>query len=85
MNAPSDIAVVVDGVHKVFGGGGADDVRALAGIDLTVTPGEFVSLIGPSGCGKSTLLRLIGDLLEPTAGPVTVFAKTAHQARLDQD
>lgn len=85
MSATSDIAVVVDGVHKVFGGGGADDVTALAGIDLAVTPGEFVSLIGPSGCGKSTLLRLIGDLLEPTAGTVTVFAKPAHQARLDQD
>ena len=43
MNATSDIAVVVDGVHKVFGGGGADDVTALAGIDLAVVPGEFVS------------------------------------------
>ena len=37
----------------------------------TIEPGEFVSLIGPSGCGKSTLLRVIGDLVEPTAGTVT--------------
>ena len=80
MNATSNIAVVVDGVHKVFGGGGAEDVQALSGIDLTVIPGEFVSLIGPSGCGKSTLLRLIGDLLEPTAGTVTVKVSPEGEA-----
>jgi len=60
-------------------------VTALTGVDLDVAPGEFVSLIGPSGCGKSTLLRLIADLDAPTSGEVTVFGKTAHQARLDQD
>ena len=58
---------------------------ALEGIDLTIGRGEFVSLIGPSGCGKSTLLRLIGDLIAPTAGTVTVNGKPADQARLDRD
>ena len=82
---PGDSAVVVDRVDKTFKAGELDEVRALSGIDLTVTPGEFVSLIGPSGCGKSTLLRLIGDLLEPTSGAVSLFSKSAHQARLDQD
>jgi NitT/TauT family transport system ATP-binding protein len=74
-------AVTVTAVGKTFAGGG---VIALDGIDLTVAPGEFVSLIGPSGCGKSTLLRLIADLDQPTAGSVQVFGKTARQARLDQ-
>ena len=60
-------------------------MRALQAIDLDVEAGQFVSLIGPSGCGKSTLLRLIADLIEPTAGSVTVNGKSAHQARLDQD
>ncbi|MET0693697.1 MAG: ATP-binding cassette domain-containing protein, partial [Propionibacteriaceae bacterium] len=60
-------------------------MTALTGVDLDVAPGEFVSLIGPSGCGKSTLLRLIADLDTPTSGEVTVFGKTARQARLDQD
>ena len=69
---------------KVFDRGGAA-VPALAGIDLTVQPGEFVSLIGPSGCGKTTLLRLIGDLLEPTSGAIQVNAKPAREARLDRD
>ena len=81
----SEAAVVVSGVHKVFNVDSADEVTALSDIDLTIGAGEFVSLIGPSGCGKSTLLRLIGDLLTPSAGEVTVFGKPAHAARLDQD
>ncbi|WP_162906837.1 ATP-binding cassette domain-containing protein [Algihabitans albus] len=39
-------------------------------IDLAVEPARLVAVIGPSGCGKTTLLRLLGDLLEPTAGTV---------------
>jgi NitT/TauT family transport system ATP-binding protein len=74
--------VSLRGVSKVFGKGG---VVALSGIDLEVSPREFVSLIGPSGCGKSTLLRVIGDLVQPTEGEVVVNGKSAHQARLDRD
>jgi NitT/TauT family transport system ATP-binding protein len=44
-----------------------------------------VSLIGPSGCGKSTLLRIIGDLIDATAGSVEVNGKPAHTARGDRD
>jgi NitT/TauT family transport system ATP-binding protein len=69
-------------VTKSFGGG---RVTALQGIDLEVERGEFVSLIGPSGCGKSTLLRIVGDIIEPTSGEVTVNGKTARRARLDRD
>ncbi|MEO1591105.1 MAG: ABC transporter ATP-binding protein [Cyanobacteria bacterium J06632_22] len=43
---------------------------ALQDVNLTVTPGEFVSLVGPSGCGKSTVLRLVAGLGEPTDGTV---------------
>jgi NitT/TauT family transport system ATP-binding protein len=73
-------AVALAGVDKAFG-----ETVALTGIDLTVGAGEFVSLIGPSGCGKSTLLRVVGDLVEPTAGEVAVNGKPARRARLDQD
>jgi NitT/TauT family transport system ATP-binding protein len=74
-------AVSVKGVTKEFKGG----TVALQGIDLEIEQGEFISLIGPSGCGKSTLLRIIGDLIEPSQGAVTVNAKPARQARRDHD
>ena len=61
------------------------NVTALAGHRPALEAGEFVSLIGPSGCGKSTLLRVIGDLVEPTAGTVTINGKSARQARIDRD
>ena len=67
-------AVSLKGVSKQFNAG----VTALDGIDLDVEPGEFVSLIGPSGCGKSTLLRIIGDLIEPSAGGTIVNGKPAR-------
>jgi NitT/TauT family transport system ATP-binding protein len=82
---PGRSAVQASGVGKVFNRGTNRQVEALADIDLTVAPGEFVSLIGPSGCGKSTLLRLIANLIEPTSGTVLVNGKAAQQARLDQD
>ncbi len=42
----------------------------LRGIDLTIEPNEFVTLLGPSGCGKTTTLRIIGGFVEPSAGQV---------------
>jgi NitT/TauT family transport system ATP-binding protein len=78
-------AVELVGVGKVFPTARGGRTVALTGIDLSVAPGEFLSLIGPSGCGKSTLLRLVGDLLEPTTGTVRVNGKPARQGRLDQD
>jgi len=54
---------------------------ALAGVDLAVREGEFVSLIGPSGCGKTTLLRLIADLEQATSGTLTVNGVTPEEAR----
>ena len=79
------LAVDIAAVNKVFNSGRPNQVDALADVNLQITAGEFVSLIGPSGCGKSTLLRLIADLLEPTAGNITVNGKTPKNARLDQD
>jgi NitT/TauT family transport system ATP-binding protein len=77
-------AVIIDKVTKVFNPGRPDEVVALSEVDLTVGDGEFVSLIGPSGCGKSTLLRLIGDLIPPSAGSVTVAGQAAGAARKRQ-
>ena len=59
-------AVEILSAGKVF----ANGVRGLNPIQLSIHPGEFVSLIGPSGCGKSTLLKLIANLIEPSEGRV---------------
>ncbi|HEV3042870.1 MAG TPA: ABC transporter ATP-binding protein [Roseiarcus sp.] len=61
-----DALVSLRGVSKVF----ANRVTALAGLNLDVREGEFLSLLGPSGCGKSTVLRLIARLTNPTDGAI---------------
>jgi NitT/TauT family transport system ATP-binding protein len=58
--------VSLRGVRKTF----ATGTTALAGLDLDIAPGEFVSLLGPSGCGKSTALRIIAGLADATSGSV---------------
>jgi NitT/TauT family transport system ATP-binding protein len=82
-DSSTDSSVVsLRGLSKVFPRG---RVTALQDIDLEIERGEFVSLIGPSGCGKSTLLRVVGDIVEPSAGHVIVNGKPARRARLDRD
>ncbi|MGE0803399.1 MAG: ABC transporter ATP-binding protein [Lautropia sp.] len=59
------------GVQKAFGG-----VLVLKGIDLSVAPGEFVSLVGPSGCGKTTTLNMIAGFEAPDAGDIRMNSKS---------
>lgn len=54
-------------VEKIYRRG-AEEVHALRGVDLTLKPGEFVSIIGPSGSGKTTLLQILGCLDVPSMG-----------------
>ena len=70
MSASASPRVELAGVSRTYAEGGAEEVRALRGIDLTLPPGAFVSVEGPSGCGKTTLLNLVGLLDTPTAGEV---------------
>ncbi len=54
-------------------------VRALDGVSVSVTEGEFVALLGTSGSGKSTLLNLIAGLDRPTGGSLRVFDRDLAQ------
>ena len=59
--------VELRGIKKYF-----DTVRAVDGVDLDISEGEFLVILGPSGCGKTTLMRMIAGLEKPTAGHVAI-------------
>ena len=63
MSDGAEFVVETRGLRKTFESEGAP-VRALRGVDFTMTPGEFVAVMGPSGCGKSTLLRVLNRIYE---------------------
>ena len=77
-------AVHAEGIWKIFNEGESGEITALQDINLTVSDGEFVSLIGPSGCGKSTLLRVIADLTDATRGTMAVAGVSPQEARNKQ-
>ena len=68
------------GVTKNYG-----SIEALRGLDLSIKPGELVSLLGANGAGKTTAVRLLLGLAKPTSGDVRVFGgdprDTANRAR----
>jgi multiple sugar transport system ATP-binding protein len=66
--------IVLDQVDKVYPGG----VRAVDGLSLDISDGEFMVLVGPSGCGKSTALRSIAGLDEITSGTISIGGRVVN-------
>lgn len=56
-------------------------VAALRDLSFSIEPGEFVAFVGPSGCGKTTLLKIVGGLIVPDAGSVSVASLSPEEAR----
>lgn len=74
--------VAVDQVERLYdAGNGQAATRALTSTTFRVFPGEFVAVVGPSGCGKTTLLRILGGLLMPTRGRVTLRGEPLNGPR----
>jgi NitT/TauT family transport system ATP-binding protein len=79
----SETHILLDGIEMVYDAGRLP-LHALAGIDLNVRRGEFVSVIGASGCGKSTLLRIVGGLQEPSSGRVLIEGQPPREAQKEK-
>ncbi|HZX30761.1 MAG TPA: ABC transporter ATP-binding protein [Rhodocyclaceae bacterium] len=76
-------SLVIQGLSKTFQQK-SGPVTALADIDLTIAPGQFISIVGGSGCGKSTLLRIIAGFETDYAGQVTLGGKPIRKPGLDR-
>jgi putative ABC transport system ATP-binding protein len=67
LEQPNGLVIELRSVSRVYGAGPAA-THALRGIDLGISPGEFVAVMGPSGSGKSTCMNILGCLDTPTTG-----------------
>lgn len=65
------IAMKIENLVKSFGKGDSK-VSVIDGANFTLNKGEFVALVAPSGAGKTTLLLMLGCVLEPTSGSITI-------------
>src|SRR3954454_9040361 len=74
----------VESVHVTYPIEGHAPKKVLGGIDLTIEPGEFISVAGQTGCGKSTLLRLILGCEHPTSGRILIDGVENHQPDRDR-
>ena len=65
-------AIELSGVSKVFATASGEPVHALNYTNLTISAGEFITVVGASGCGKTTLLRLVAGLERSSSGTIRI-------------
>ncbi|HEV2063270.1 MAG TPA: ABC transporter ATP-binding protein [Thermoanaerobaculia bacterium] len=81
--SPLPNIIEMQSIRKVYDTGKIK-VEALKGIDLVVTPGEFMAVVGPSGSGKSTLMNLIGCLDTPSDGRYSLAGEDVSKLGKDE-
>jgi len=70
-----DPAIKISGLSKHFG-----PETALDGVDISLQPGEFLTVFGPNGSGKTTMMRIIASLSRPSTGSVELFGEDIRRA-----
>ena len=66
-------------ISKSFG-----STEVIKSLDLSVSNGEFITIVGPSGCGKSTLLRIIAGLENQSTGDVEIDGNVVNNTRASE-
>ncbi len=77
MNNMAEPRLSLEQIDCVFG-----NYTAVDRLDLSIAPGEFVSLLGPSGCGKTTTLRMIAGFVRPTSGLIRMDGQVISSAEM---
>ncbi|WP_245812141.1 ABC transporter ATP-binding protein [Actinophytocola xinjiangensis] len=77
MNGTGNAAVVVEDIRKAYG-----DLKAVDGVSLSVTEGEFFGILGPNGAGKTTTLEIIEGLRQPDSGSVRLLGESPWPRRV---
>jgi iron(III) transport system ATP-binding protein len=77
-------SVKIQNLEKVYQGMKGKQVVAVQGVNLTINPGEFVTLLGPSGCGKTTILRMIAGFEIPTGGDIYIGEQRVNSLTPDK-
>ncbi len=71
-----ETAIKISGLRKTYG-----KLEAVRGIDLDIWQGEIYGIIGPDGAGKTSTFQILGGVMQETAGEISVYGKTAREAR----
>ncbi len=78
------VPITLTGIGKSFEHGVKGRIHAVRDVNLSVVPGELLTLLGPSGCGKTTTLRMIAGFEQPTVGDIHIGDKNVTSLRANE-
>jgi iron(III) transport system ATP-binding protein len=78
------VPITLTAISKGFAHGVKGQIFAVNDVNLTVVPGELLTLLGPSGCGKTTTLRMIAGFEQPTSGRIQIGDRDVTSLRANE-